>query len=54
MASEVTKVPPGAPAADLVERGKETRDMERLEIGRGRGRDEADALGDGGDGAKQA
>ena len=47
------QVPPGAPAADLVERRKEPRHVERLEIGRGRRRHEPDALGDGGQRAQQ-
>ena len=47
------QIPPGAAAADLVERRKEPRHMERLEIGRGRRRHEADALGDGGQRAKE-
>ena len=47
------QIPAGAPAADLVERGKEPRHMERLEIGRGRRRHEPDALGDGGERAQE-
>ena len=47
------QIPAGAPAADLVERSKEPRHMERLEIGRGRRRHEPDALGDGGQRAQQ-
>ena len=48
------QIPAGASAADLIDGGKETRDMERLEIGRGRRRHEADALGDGGQRAQAA
>jgi len=47
------EIPAGAALADLVERGEEARDGERLVIGRRHGGDEADALRHRGERAEQ-
>ncbi len=42
-------VPAGPPAADMIQRGEQPRQIIRFQIGRGRRRDQPDAAGDGGD-----